>query len=180
MRTRMLTFLAVLALGAVICLPGMAAADINLFFDGLKDGDPLASNYGGFAWTGDWTVVDIAGNPAVYSSNEATISSSTPFNLDGASFAKYAGTGGATELTIIGYLNNNPVADFSVGDFTTFPAVTSINFSNINKLTFTSNGFFVMDNFMDSAVVPLPGALVLLGAGLVRLVAYSRRKRALA
>ena len=30
MRTRMLTFLAVLALGAVICLPGIAMADITL------------------------------------------------------------------------------------------------------------------------------------------------------
>jgi hypothetical protein len=179
MRKKMLTFLAVMALAAVICLPGMASADINLDFDGLTAGDSLASDYEGFAWTGEWTVVNIAGNAAVSSSNGATISYSTPFNFDGASF-KAGETGGATKLTIKGYLDDNLVYSFDVTNFASFPTVTPINFSYIDKLTFASNGVFAMDNFMDTAVVPLPGALVLLGAGLVRLAAYSRRKRAMA
>jgi hypothetical protein len=51
------------------------------------------------------------------------------------------------------------------------------NLYNINVTGSGSEGFLQIDA-MKSA--PIPGALILLGAGLVRLVAYSRRKRAMA
>jgi hypothetical protein len=164
----MLTFLAVLALGAVICLPGMAAAgSIFLDFD-LPPGTNLneaGGDYSYFAWEG-WTV-ETGG--FVSANSNATISLTNTvgtFGFEGADFSLM----GASYLKI-----NNVEWNFPKPDLMVFTA-----FTGITKLTFTSDGMFAMDNFKDSVVIPLPGALVLLGAGLVRLAAYSRRKRAMA
>jgi hypothetical protein len=51
---------------------------------------------------------------------------------------------------------------------------TPIAFANVDKLNFTSNGYYLLDNF---TAVPLPPAVWLLGSGLIGLVAVRRRMK---
>jgi len=69
MKRTLMKSLMFLALGAIICLPAVAAADINLYFDDVPGGIigneaiPLPTNYGGFTWSASsqnayWGVLD--------------------------------------------------------------------------------------------------------------------------
>jgi choice-of-anchor C domain-containing protein len=58
--------------------------------------------------------------------------------------------------------------------FTATSNLTTLSFQSLSSDVYCGP---VLDN-VRGALVPLPGALVLLGAGLVRLATYSRRKRA--
>jgi hypothetical protein len=173
----MLTFLAVLALGAVICLPGMAAADqIILTFDESNLNFNMPP-YNLFIWGGGWTISD----GAVSAGTGATIASNNAFAFEGADFWSNAATNLTITGTQVGGTTVSQILEIN-SSHKFFGGAAFTGFTNLTKLTFgTDNALnFGMDNFTDSTVVPLPGALVLLGAGLVRLAAYSRRKRAMA
>ena len=177
MKRSLLKVLMVMALGAVICLPGVAAAGITLTFDDFVSW--TAGDYGLFTWGDKWTVqafalIDNPNNKAVAGVSGATISltdaDGKAFDFDGADFASI----GATSLKITGTKAGGgtvEMPDLALYSFLSFfsPEAYGLDFTGITKLTFTpTGGSFVMDNFTD-AVVPLPPTALLLGSGLLGL-----------
>jgi hypothetical protein len=88
---------------------------------------------------------------------------------------------GVTNLTNLQYAGSNTTLQnlYAIGHG---DVVASFTFSPARSLTdLKATGAVNVTTYSGTlSAVPLPGALVLLGAGLVRLVTYSRRKRALA
>jgi hypothetical protein len=161
----LLKVLMVMALGVVICLPGVAAA-LTLDFS-LPDKTNLNTatpDYNIFTWNG-WTVA----NGSVSAGNVATITiNSGTFTFDAADFALNNGT---SNLTITGYASGTPVVTWSFGeDFKVFEGIS------LTQLAFSSDSGFTMDNFVD-ALIPLPPSALLLGTGLLGLVGLGWRRR---
>lgn len=180
MKRNLLKVLMVMALGAVICLPGVAAAGINLNFNDLAVDTSLVGiqvpDYNFFTWAGDWTVGlwGADNNKAVFSGSTSTISSLTPFKFDGADFA----LNGATFLTITGTKVGGGTVVFPTEALgTSLQTYSFANFPGITQLTFSSDGGFVMDNLKDVGLIPLPPTALLLGSGLLGLVGLGWRKR---
>jgi hypothetical protein len=178
-KRNLLKVLMVMALGAIICLPGVAAAGITLTFDDLGVGTAVntaGDPYSLFTWGGTWTVT---ASKAVSAGDGATISlaGGGAFNFDGAYFAGNE----ATSLLITGRKAGANVS----ATLTLVPSLTSYlesdgstlfqNFTGITKLTFTGAPF-VMDNFTDAATIPLPPSVLLLGSGLLGLVGLGWRR----
>ena len=219
MRTRMLTFLAVLTLGAVICLPGMALAGTLIFdettfltdiqpgyyledFNSLTNNgsNPASLTFGpvnGFSYTASATGANAAGLYPLNSALSLNDSRSTllitftgaPVTAVGGQFfpTDFAGndtngnmlvtfSDGTQQLITMSNLTR-PFLGYSVS--LDGPSIASLSFNNNNWPTNDQN-FPTIDHLYAGTQVPIPGALVLLGAGMVRLVAYRRRKRALA
>jgi hypothetical protein len=173
----LLKVLMVMALGAVICLPGVAAAGITLNFADFVAWDQ--DDFSKFAWGGVWTV---AGG-TVSAGNGATISlidNTSAFTFDGAEFALY----GATSLSITGkQVGDEGIVEFLTPDLnSSLQPYTFKNYPPITLLTFktTTNGEtggnFKMNNFVD-APIPLPPSALLLGSGLLGLVGLGWRRR---
>jgi hypothetical protein len=137
MRKTWLGFAAVLILGALICLPGMASADtILLNFDDVSSGDPipqatpLPTNYGGFEWSGTggyWGIVPNSyyrsyyGNSFNFPSNPNAVTNESPDQI------------GAPQVVI-----SSPTAfDFDGAWFGTWTAYNSRNYYGATSLTIT-------------------------------------------
>lgn len=144
----------VLALGVLICLPGMAAADtVLLNFDDVVGGDPipqstpLATNYAGFAWSGTggyWGIVPNSyyrseyGNSFNFPSNANAVTNESPDQL------------GAPRVVI-----SRPTAfNFDGAWFGTWTAYNTQNYYGATSLTLTGKlGSTVVDT-MTLALTP--------------------------
>jgi hypothetical protein len=126
--------------------------------------------------------------PSLTSSNNywaiTDVKTSVPYNstLRGLSVENIAKSTVAGTTTITGTLVADGIFHW-YGNFADTNMWTVENYNN--KLDFTFIGTASSDNLYTGSMniyannVPIPGALVLLGGGLVRLARYSRRKKAL-
>lgn len=80
----------------------------------------------------------------------------------GAYLASWVGGNGAgNSLSVEGFLGNQSQGTITVG-LTNAMVWTDIAFANVDKLNFTSNGYYLLDNF---TTVPIPAAVWLLDLG---------------
>jgi hypothetical protein len=189
----------ILALGLVIGLPGLASvsradllgptsytAIIQLTSDwgspGVKRDDPGDISFGSSNVSIGPTAFDVFNDAASSYNAWARLDwlfSSGPLNLSFDYLIEYDSTHGFAEVDVATasgtrYRDITPymgTQHFSGTIFPDFPGGQLIVVGSI-----WGDGHVTISNLAVSAV-PLPGALVLLGAGMVRLVAYGRRKR---
>jgi hypothetical protein len=200
---KFLRFVFLLALGALIGLPGMASANV-VDFDDL----PTPNNYSGalwgtiptdhlgYAWSGDWEVQENSTFKSVYSNtgdfpslpNAAyndtgapLVAISFPNNIT-VSDAYFRSWGqnnqfqnfSATSVTLKGYDGTN-LLDTLVVDLSTTEIVhTAIDFVGINKIEFiTESETWWLMDNMN--VVPIPGAVWLLASGLIAIIGIKKK-----
>lgn len=151
----------------------------------------VPNGYGGFSWSqvnilhknvaasgsgyknglvsGDWVAYNNFDNLAV--------TSGAMFDFTGAWFT--SAWDDANTLVVKGYVGTVEQFSASVGIVKAQATWIQLDFMGIDKLTLDTTGTqFVMDNFTinESAPVPEPSTLILLGAGIAGLV-WSRNKR---
>lgn len=152
--------------------------------------DVLPTNYTGLTWTG-WEVIgnsDVNKYPgntltfpslanAAYPGNgsNSRTSNGQAFNFMGAYFASFVGGGGAgNSLYIEGFLNGISQGSTTV-PLTGAMVYNSINFGNVDELSFT-DGYFLMDDFKyDTNPVPIPATAYLFGSGLLALIGIRKK-----
>jgi hypothetical protein len=193
--------LTVFFLALALALAGPAAA-VVVNFDSIATGGisaPIPAGYAGFTWDSNFYATDNNyynsnwGNTVTFPSSPnaafngfgvATVSASnTPFTLNGAYFSYWALSDGfwsdaSAGLTVTGYSGVNPVGSVHfllTNNFVYQP----LGLANIDSVVFTTDEgvlahWWLMDNMSYNAV-PIPGALWLVGSGLVGLIGLRRK-----
>ena len=198
-------FLVVTLFLGLFLIPALAGATV-LTFDDLTQpslgGDPITNGYGGFNWANMYYLdPDLMSYPSPSGYNAGQISGNVAFNA----FARVALVTGGTfdfngvyltgawndglNIGVRGLLGGVSVYYQEVVVSSTAPTWFDFNYSGIDQLVFESWGgtdnpnyggtgtHFAMDNFTVNGVsVPEPSTLLLLGSGLLGIVAIGRKK----
>jgi hypothetical protein len=188
------TLFAMLACASLM-LAGAAHAGVTSFDELATDGDFASLNdispYAGLTWSADWYAGDntISGyangahsgkNFAVngFGGDAAAVSSATAFNFAGAWFAAPQGAADqASWVDITAYDAANHVIG-STGHVAIGGGYVWVGagFNNVSSLSITrDSGWYVMDDFTAAAAVPEPGTPLMLGIGMLVLMAWRRR-----
>jgi hypothetical protein len=116
----------------------------------------------------------------------ATISSSTPFNLDSGYFTGAYNDG--LNVTVQGYFGSTPTGSVSFTVNTTGPTFETLNLYGITSVTFSSSGGtdagspfgdgtqFVLDN-LSVNTIPEPSTYALFSIGAIGMMMVMRRKK---
>ena len=169
-----------------------------LTFEGLTSASAISlnsavTNYGGFAWSGDFVLFDTAsygapvhsGSYGVVNDSGAspvglTVVSSSTFDFNGVWLGGWTFNTPAT-VTIEGYNASNVLVNsMTVNDANNTIGYVSANFSGISSLKFVGGQYFTLDDFtfnQNTNTVPEPGSLALIALALCA-AGMTRRKRA--
>lgn len=169
-------------------------------FDGLGIGS--LGSYGGLTWNNmysytysdyntGWsnTLTSVSGDGFAYnfSGLSARVGDGSDFDFNGAYLTGWLNNdaewyANAPSVTIQGYNNGSLIDTFeaklTVGTMSYF----DVGMAGVNEIVFTTIGepkWFLMDDFTynESAPVPEPSTLLLLGSGLLGLAWYSRKRK---
>jgi len=173
-----------LCLGTLMFAGGALAATVVLNFDDLVGQAAVPGNYAGLSWDPNWTYYDFAqgpwwspfsGNTRIYTHN---FGGWIKFNQT----VQFQGANIGSDVPSIahweGYLNG-------VLQYTSAPTPTYqwrgflASGSNLLvdevRLVDTALDYFIVDDLTYSTQVPEPGAMLLLGSGLLGLARFVRR-----
>jgi hypothetical protein len=162
---------------ALVSIANVATASVEITFDDLTGSGSLPADYQGFTWTG-WTYYDTVQTPftpesgatRIFADETNSITASTAFVFDGSYLSGFAG-----QDTVQYFLYKNDTLVFSSSIFTNLsdtPTYFASGYAGaVDKVVFKSdNGFYSVDNFTYSAVIPVPEpenlSLMLAGLGL--------------
>lgn len=151
----------------------------------------IYNGYGGFNWTDVHIIHEnyhpgsgyangvVSGNWAAFNAYDriATVNN-TVFDFNGAFFT--SAWDPTNYITAIGYLDNSEIyrSTYQVNQQT--PTWLQFDFLGIDTLTLNSSGsHFAMDNFTfnETAPVPEPATLFLLGSGVLGMIVSKKRKK---
>ncbi|MEW6267231.1 MAG: VPLPA-CTERM sorting domain-containing protein [Thermodesulfobacteriota bacterium] len=192
-----------LALLMTLGLAGFAGAAV-IDFDDLVSENQVPSNYQGFNWSESWYVYDdtsymyyygntygsTSGENAVFNGGGVMVStvSGNTFNFLGAYFTGWASYNQSVwhtseSITVEGYYQGSLVGTASMNLSASQYDWLNAGLMGVDQLIFYSSGdskWFLMDDFTynTGAPVPIPGAVWLLGSGLVGLVGLRRKLQA--
>jgi hypothetical protein len=177
----------------------VSPAGTTLTFDTLGSG-AIPNGYGGLDWSTYFYTLDADtyGFPSGYQNGTVShpmvaynayaldvyFSSITPFTFDSAYLT--AAWNNGLNIEVQGLNGATVVYDETVVVNATGPTLFNFDYSNVTEVYFSSFGgtsagyagggtHFVMDNLTINATVPEPAAFLLVGAGLMGLVALRRR-----
>jgi hypothetical protein len=168
MKKPLMQALLFLALGAVICLPGMAAADTNLYFDDVPGGIvaneaiPLPAGYGGFTWSASspsayWGVLD----NTTYRNNPGFAGNSFDFPSNPNVLINEDGNLGAARVMI----SSATLFDFDGAYFGTWTRNDTQNYYGASSLIIT--GLLGGTEVASTTIYLAPGPLVWYDIGFV-------------
>jgi hypothetical protein len=190
---------ALCVLTMLVALPVLAGASMLTFDEWGAGYSDIPDGYGEFHWvdkdTGiSWGYINAYSGAAIEQGTvskpnvayngfgvDVWITRDSAFTFNGAYFtAWYEET---LNIVIKGYLGSTPLFETTVVANSTAPVYASLNWSGIDRLTFSPMSsatdrwynHFSMDNFKYNEAVPIPGAVWLLGSGLLGLIGLKRR-----